>query len=79
MNLIFSAFQRLRREIEVWARLKHDRILQLHGLTFDCGLYAAMVCPWLQNGDLNGYLKSRGDVLPMSGRLQIVSGLEPKF
>ncbi|KAF9232252.1 kinase-like domain-containing protein, partial [Melanogaster broomeanus] len=41
------------REIGVWLGLDHDNIVPLFGTTTDFGQFPAMVCPWLENGQLS--------------------------
>lgn len=65
--------QRLRRELRVWQRLNHENILPLYGTTSDFGTHASMVCPWLENGNLNKYLVQRGNSLTLPERFDIVS------
>ncbi|KAF9238956.1 kinase-like domain-containing protein, partial [Melanogaster broomeanus] len=65
--------QRLRREIGVWLGLNHDNIVPLFGTTTDFGQFPAMVCPWLENGQLSSYLGRRGDSLTMGERLALIS------
>ena len=59
----------------VWQKLNHENILPLLGITFDFGRDnpMGMVCPWLENGNLNGYLERQGDVLALRDRFRIVS------
>lgn len=65
--------QRLRREIRVWSGLKHPSILSLLGTSMDFGPYEAMVCPWMQDGDLNRFLENSSQTLTLSQRFDIVS------
>lgn len=51
-----GVFQRLRREIMVWMKLKHGNVLPLFGTASGFGQFPAMVCPWLENGALTSYL-----------------------
>ncbi|KAF9238963.1 kinase-like domain-containing protein, partial [Melanogaster broomeanus] len=53
--------QRLRREIKVWLNLNHVNIVPLFGTTMGFGRLPAMVCPWLDNGQLSSYLERRGN------------------
>ena len=66
--------QRLRNEILVWQKLDHENILPLFGITYDFGRDnpMGMVCPWIENGNLNGYLERRAD-LALCDRFRIVS------
>ncbi|KAG2157683.1 kinase-like protein [Suillus bovinus] len=54
--------KRVRRELKVWGRLKHDSILPLWGVATDFGPYPAMICPWAKNGTLTGYLESQSSL-----------------
>ncbi|KAN0073841.1 Protein kinase-like domain containing protein [Tylopilus felleus] len=66
--------KRISRELKVWARLEHECVLPLYGITFDFGKFPAMVCPWLEGGTLSGYLeKHKGLQLPT--RLQLLSDI----
>jgi hypothetical protein len=58
--------------------LKHNNIVPLLGITFDFGPNnpMGMVCPWLENGNLNGYLERRSAALMAWDPFQIVSGKE---
>ncbi|KAG1744295.1 hypothetical protein EDB19DRAFT_534397 [Suillus lakei] len=38
--------KRVRRELKVWGRLKHQSILPLWGVANDFRPYPAMICPW---------------------------------
>jgi serine/threonine protein kinase len=69
-----SLLQRLRKELLVWHKLDHENILPLLGITFDFGRGnpMGMVCPWVENGNLNGYLV-RQEALAEADRFRIVS------
>ena len=69
-----TLLQRLRKELLVWHKLDHENILPLLGITFDFGRGnpMGMVCPWVENGNLNGYL-GRQEALPQADRFRIVS------
>jgi len=64
--------KRLCREAKIWAALEDAHILPLLGLTWGFGPLPAMVCPWVENGTLNGYLEKHND-LSMARRFHIVS------
>ncbi|KAF9238961.1 kinase-like domain-containing protein, partial [Melanogaster broomeanus] len=64
--------QRLRREIKVWLNLNHVNVVPLFGTTMDFGRFPAMVCPWLENGQLSSYLECRGNSFTMAARLVLV-------
>ncbi|KJA16612.1 hypothetical protein HYPSUDRAFT_47229 [Hypholoma sublateritium FD-334 SS-4] len=78
--------KRLRREIRIWACLKHPNVIPLLGTVTDFGRgvlsmgVLSMVCPWMGEGDLAGYLVRKGDHLTQRNRLQIcqdiANGLE---
>ncbi|KAF9238953.1 kinase-like domain-containing protein [Melanogaster broomeanus] len=65
--------KRLRREIGVWLGLKHINIVPLFGTTMDFGRFPAMVCPWLENGQLSSYLERQGDSLTTGERLVLLN------
>ena len=69
-----ALWQRLDKEILVWHRLDHENVLPLLGITHDFGRGnpVGMVCPWLENGNLNGYLERCQAVLSLRGRFRIV-------
>jgi serine/threonine protein kinase len=64
--------QRVRRELKVWGRLKHDCILPLWGVATNFGPYPAMVCPWVKNGTLTGFLE-RGQDTSCLDKFSLVS------
>ncbi|KAG1860395.1 hypothetical protein F4604DRAFT_1138525 [Suillus subluteus] len=55
--------RRVRRELKVWARLKHHSIIPLWGVANDFGPYPAMICPWADNGAITGFLERQQDKL----------------
>jgi Protein tyrosine and serine/threonine kinase len=59
----------------VWHALEHENILSLLGITYEFGRDKpmGMVCPWLDNGSLNGYLDKHGATLTLRDRFGIVS------
>ena len=61
--------------------LDHENILPLLGITFDFGRDnpMGMVSPWLENGDLNGYLERCGAALALCERFRIVSDEQHPF
>jgi hypothetical protein len=63
----------VRRELKVWGRLKHDCILPLWGVANDFGPYPAMICPWIDNGTLTGFLERRQDMLSSEDKFALVS------
>ncbi|KAG2041340.1 kinase-like domain-containing protein [Suillus americanus] len=70
----------LDREIRIWATLKHQYVLPLHGTVEQFGLFRALVSPWMPNGTLNSYLNHAHETLSMMDRLrlleQIAEGLQ---
>lgn len=71
--LIINFAQRVRRELKVWGRLRHDSILPLWGVANNFGHYPAMVCPWADNGTLTGYLERQHDLLSFQDKFCLVS------
>ncbi|KDR71818.1 hypothetical protein GALMADRAFT_781071 [Galerina marginata CBS 339.88] len=67
--------KRLRREIRVWSCLRHPNIVPLLGTTMSFGLYVAMVCPWMNKGNLNHYLNDKKAELNLRRRLQILTDI----
>ncbi|KAF4601479.1 hypothetical protein EYR38_006132 [Pleurotus pulmonarius] len=63
--------KRLRRELAVWLKLKHPRVLPLYGIVSGFGPYPSMVCPWMDKGNLNNYLAGDGKSLAVEGRYRI--------
>ncbi|KAG1730476.1 kinase-like domain-containing protein, partial [Suillus lakei] len=72
--------QNLDREICIWAALKHQYVLPLHGTVEEFGPFRALVSPWMPNGTLDSYLKHAHETLSMMDRLrllqQITEGLQ---
>jgi hypothetical protein len=64
----------VRRELKVWGRLEHECILPLWGVTNDFGPYPAMICPWVDNGALTGFLERQQDT-SLEDKLSLVSFL----
>ena len=66
------------REIEVWKRLVHDNVVALLGITTDIGPYTCtgMVSLWMENGDLNKFLRENAAALTVSGRFGLVSATQ---
>jgi hypothetical protein len=61
--------------------MDHENILLLLGITFDfgCNNPMGMVCPWLENGYLNGYLEQCGVTLAFCKQFRIVSDEQHPF
>jgi hypothetical protein len=64
--------QRLCREAQIWATLEDVHILPLLGLTWGFGPLPGLVCPWVENGHLNGYLESNHKNLSITQKFRIV-------
>ncbi|TMW66856.1 hypothetical protein Poli38472_011972 [Pythium oligandrum] len=65
-------------EIRITASLKHENIIQFVGVAWRCLENLCMVCEYLPNGDLQGYLTERRDTLMgcwTSEKLQIALGI----
>ncbi|KAG1897321.1 kinase-like domain-containing protein [Suillus fuscotomentosus] len=67
--------RRLRRELKVWLRLRHDNIVPLYGTVSGFGQFVALVCPWYDNGSLSSYLESHGENLSIINRFQLLSDI----
>lgn len=67
--------KRIRRELKVWGRLKHNSILPLWGVAIDFGPYVAMVCPWADNGTLTGFLERQEDVLTLEDKFTLLTDI----
>ncbi|KAG2342707.1 kinase-like protein, partial [Suillus weaverae] len=66
---------RVRRELKVWGRLKHDCILPLWGVANDFGPYPAMICPWADNGALTSFLEREEDRLSPQDRFSLLNDI----
>ncbi|KAG2140609.1 kinase-like domain-containing protein [Suillus clintonianus] len=67
--------KRVRRELTIWGRLKHDRILPLWGVANDFGPYPAMICPWADNGALTGFLERQQDRLSYQDKFSLLNDI----
>ncbi|KAG2153552.1 kinase-like domain-containing protein [Suillus bovinus] len=67
--------KRIRRELKVWGRLKHNSILPLWGVASGFGPYLAMVCPWADNGALTGYLERQEDTLTLEDKFVLLTDI----
>ena len=65
--------QRILREFNICARLKHPNILLVHGYTSGFGPFIAIVNPWAENGNLSTYLEREDTSLTVVRRFQIVN------
>ncbi|OAX32055.1 kinase-like protein [Rhizopogon vinicolor AM-OR11-026] len=67
--------RRVRRELNVWGRLKHDCILPLWGVANNFGPYPAMICPWVKNGALTGFLEREQDTLSSHDKFSLLNDI----
>ncbi|OAX36127.1 kinase-like protein [Rhizopogon vinicolor AM-OR11-026] len=67
--------QRVHRELKVWGRLKHDCILPLWGVANNFGPFPAMVCPWVKNGALTGFLERKQDTLSSQDKFSLLNDI----
>jgi hypothetical protein len=67
--------RRVRRELKVWGRLKHDSILPLWGVATDFGPYPAMICPWADNGALTSYLERQESLLSSHDKFSLLNDI----
>ena len=40
----------MRREVAVWERVRHPRILSFLGISNDFGPFPSLISPWMENG-----------------------------
>ncbi|KIJ09819.1 hypothetical protein PAXINDRAFT_17119 [Paxillus involutus ATCC 200175] len=64
--------EKLRQELEVWARDKHENILPLLGVATGFGRFTALVYPWMENGTLTSYLQCNREILSLRDRLELL-------
>lgn len=67
---------RLRREITVWQRLKHDNVVPLLGtmkFSPQASPSTGMISPWMKRGNLNSFLGGGGPIDIDARRPQLVS------
>ncbi|KAG0701049.1 kinase-like domain-containing protein [Suillus ampliporus] len=57
--LLAKTARSIRREAYVWANLKDDHVLSLHGITSGFGVLPAFVSSWMPKGSLDSYLKQQ--------------------
>lgn len=67
--------KRIRRELKVWGRLKHNSILPLWGVATDFGPYLAMVCPWAGEGALTNFLERQEDTLTLEDKFTLLTDI----
>ncbi|KAG2065507.1 kinase-like protein [Suillus decipiens] len=52
-----KVIKKLRQEVFLWQTLEHPHILPLYGIADGFSPIPALVCPWMENGTLQQYLK----------------------
>ncbi|KAG1771965.1 kinase-like domain-containing protein [Suillus placidus] len=73
-------FNRIRREMYVREKLRHETVLPLYGMTEGFGILPSFVYPWMAGGSLHDYVK--GHYFNLSGRrkldilLEVAHGIE---
>ncbi|KAF9222663.1 kinase-like protein [Gyrodon lividus] len=72
---MFSRIQKFHRELTIWARLRHENVVPLLGIVFGFGPLPSMVCPWIANGSLTGYLKRWDKGLEIGHRLALLQDI----
>jgi len=65
-------FQRIRRELKICARLRHENVLPVFGYTYGFGLLIGIVHPWAENGNLTTFLEREDSALRIVRRFKIV-------
>ncbi|OAX38455.1 kinase-like protein [Rhizopogon vinicolor AM-OR11-026] len=73
--LVRKNSKRVRRELKVWDHAKHDCILPLWGVANDFGPYPAMICPWVKNGALTGFLEREQDMLSSQDKFSLLNDI----
>ncbi|KAG1736339.1 kinase-like domain-containing protein [Suillus lakei] len=71
-NDINKIFNRIRREMYVREKLRHETILALYGMTAGFGILPSLVYPWMAGGSLHDYLKREYSNLPARRKLNIL-------
>ncbi|KAG2363970.1 hypothetical protein BDR07DRAFT_1331384 [Suillus spraguei] len=74
-EVVRNKVKRLRRELIIWDRLKHDTILPLWGVVNNFGPYPAMVCPWADNGSLTEFLERQQDTLLPQAKFSLLNDI----
>ncbi|KIJ10898.1 hypothetical protein PAXINDRAFT_16120 [Paxillus involutus ATCC 200175] len=64
--------EKLRQELEVWARDKHENILPLLGVATGFGRFTALVYLWMDNGTLTSHLQRNKEQLSLRDRLELL-------
>ncbi|PVF97278.1 kinase-like protein [Serendipita vermifera] len=69
--------QKVQREREVWARLKHENIIPLYGYTEESLFFpfGSLISPWYENGDAEKYLNENGHILTPEQRKNLWYGV----
>lgn len=69
---INKIFNRIRREIHVREKLRHETILALYGMTEGFGILPSFVYPWMAGGSLHDYVKREYSNLSPRRKLDIL-------
>jgi serine/threonine protein kinase len=66
--------RRIRREIKIWMKLKHQNIVPFIGITTGFGPpeTISLVSPWIPNGTLTNFLETHGGKLPLMSKLWLL-------
>lgn len=64
----------MRREMHVWAALRHQNISEFLGYLTDFGDYPGMVSTWYSRGTISDYLYHERETLSASDRLELAQG-----
>lgn len=66
--------RRIRREIKIWMKLKHQNIVPFIGVTAGFGPpeTISLVSPWIPNGTLTNFLETYGGKLPLMSKLWLL-------
>ncbi|KAG1808531.1 kinase-like domain-containing protein [Suillus variegatus] len=71
-NDINKIFNRIRREMYVREKLRHETIIALYGMTEGFGILPSFVYPWMAGGSLHDYMKREHPNLPACRKLDIL-------
>ncbi|KAG2108625.1 uncharacterized protein F5147DRAFT_164806 [Suillus discolor] len=67
-----KVFDKIRREMHVREKLKHETILALYGMTEGFGILPSLVYSWMAGGSLHDYVKQEHSYLPARRKLDIL-------
>ncbi|KDN39473.1 hypothetical protein RSAG8_08768, partial [Rhizoctonia solani AG-8 WAC10335] len=72
----YKTLKRAARELYYWSRMKHKNIHHLMGVIVFKDQYLGMVSEWMENGDLNQYLRKHPGADRYQLCIDVASGLE---